>query len=471
MVPTGEPRVRVTPFARIYELATLSCCFKQNKLDEKKTETVGQKAFSLREVDPPRSLIMTLMERGEWSHIRPLDAMVSWPVLRPDGTIFDGAGYDARTRCYSTANTQLSLPPCITPKHVEAAIAALHDIVCDFPFEKPEHRSAWLAALLAVLARPAVRGPIPMVIFDANDRGAGKTMLCDTIGTILTGQKLPRRGVPDKGSDDEWGKMMLGIGIGSYPIVLFDNVNGMLRSATLDMVLTGESFQGRVLGMNKEMRVPIRTQFLVSSNNAIISPDLIRRSLHCRIIAGERPELRTGFKHQLPAAAAMVRPALLQAAFTILLGYEQAGRPKVQRRELGSYESWGERIQSAMIWAGLPDPVETQDELRAQADAEADQLGPLLSAWSEMFGHRAVTVAAAVKECVELADDSNYRTSDPKAVALLEALAALGDYGKRPASRQIGNHIRKWKDKWLNQMCFVHDGETGGSARWKVVRL
>jgi len=54
-----------------------------------------------------------------------------------------------------------------------------------------------------------------MLIVDANDRGSGKTLLCDTIGAILNGQKLSRRGVPE--SEEEWGKVMLGIGIGAYP--------------------------------------------------------------------------------------------------------------------------------------------------------------------------------------------------------------------------------------------------------------
>lgn len=460
IIPTGEPRVRVTPFNRIYELATVSCRFER--------VSKGERAF---EVDPPAPVIKTAMDRGEWSHIRPLDAMVSWPVLRPDGSVFDGAGYDARTRCYSTAATELEIPPCITPKHVEMALELLSDIVCDFPFEAPEHRSAWLSALLTILARPAIRGPVPMLIVDANDRGSGKTLLCDTIGAILTGQRLPRRGVPEKGSEDEWGKIMLGIGIGSYPIVLLDNVTGTLRSSTLDMVLTGEVYQGRVLGLNQEMRVPIRTLFMVSSNNAAISSDLVRRSLHVRLVSQvERPETRTGFKYKLPDEAAARRTALLRAAFVLLVGYEQAGRPRVARRALGSYESWSDRIQSAMIWAGLPDPVSTQDELREQADVEGEQLGPLLVAWSELFGDKPTTIAEALKQAGEESSASHYSEPNPKAVAFLDAVAMLGVGGKRVSSSELGYRIRKWKDKWLGGLSFSQATLRDGNRRWLVRR-
>lgn len=467
-VPSGEPRVRIIPFARLHELATLACQYLARRKDEQKSAAAGTIKYSDTEVDPPAAIIKTLMERGEWAHIRPLDAMVSWPVLRPDGSVFDGVGYDALTRCYSTASVKLNIPPCITPKHVEDAVALLHDLVCDFPFEKPEHRSAWLSSLLTVLARPAIKGPVPMVIFDANDRGTGKTLLCDLIGAILTGQRLPRRGVPEKGSEDEWGKLMLGIGIGGYAIVLLDNVTNTLRSSTLDMVLTGEVYQGRVLGLNKEMKVPVRTMFMVSSNNAMISTDLVRRSVHSRLISPtENPEKRVGFRHKLPDYAVENREALLTAAFTILLGYEQAGRPNVKREPIGSYDAWSARVQAAMVWAGLPDPVLTQAELRDQADGEGEQLGQLLTAWYDLLGSTETSAKEALSKAQEETDETRYGKGDPKAIAFLEAVQSLGE-GKRVTTSQLGYRLRKWKDKWLNSMRFCSGTIHRGTLRWKV---
>lgn len=471
VLPTGEPRVRITPYARVYELCMLAARFEAKKSDPEKAIKLDQeRAYSWQEVDPPGPVVKTLIERGEWSHIRPLDAMVSWPVLRPDGSIFDGAGYDARTRCYSTTNTSIDLPPCITPDHVARAIALIDDVLSDFPFEQPAHKSSWYAALLSVLARPAVKGPVPMVIFDANDRGSGKTLLCDIIGGILTGQRVPRRGVPEKGSEDEWGKLMLGIGIGSYPVVLFDNVTGTLRSATLDMVLTGETYQGRVLGLNKEMKVPIRTQFLVSCNNAMISSDLVRRSLHARLVCEEeRPEMREGFKYNLPGDVCepAFRKRLLEAAFTILIGYEQAGRPKVKKRPIGSYEAWADRIQSAIIWAGLPDPVETQDELRQQASSEDDVRGQFLEAWFDMFGDRHITLRDALQRAHDETDKTSYGVENPKAKALLDVVAQLGD-GKRVTAGSLSYKVRSWNGKVQNGLSICPGPSHSGAAAWFI---
>lgn len=469
IVPEGEPRVRVTPFLRLYELVTQAAKFVARRKNQEKSVSAGRAIFETVEIDPPARVVKLLMERGEWSHIRPLDAMVSWPVLRPDGTVFDGIGYDARTRCYSTAFVGLDVPPCVTPEHVAQAIKTIDDVIGEFPFERPEHKSAWYAALLATLARPAVKGPLPMLIVDANDRGSGKTLLCDTLGTIVTGAALPRRGVP--GNEEEWGKVMLGIGIGSYSTVLLDNVTGTLRSSTLDMVLTGEVYQGRVLGLNKEMRVPVRSQFIVSSNNAKISTDLVRRSLHCRIVVPvERPESRTNFRYSLPRDTAVpeMRRKLLTAAFTILIGYEQAGRPKVEARALGSYEAWSERIQAPIVWAGMADPVLTQDELRDQADAEGEQLGPLIDAWFDMYGEQTNTVASVLRDIADQSNETHYASPNPKAIALRSAIDAIGEPGKRTNATYVGNRIARWKDKVMNGKTFFAGKNESGSRKWGV---
>ena len=460
VLPDGEPRVRLTPYTRVDEMASIACCFERKK-------KVGDH-YDWSEVDAPKNIVKTVMERGEWPHIRPLDAMISWPVLRPDGTVFDGIGYDVRTRCYATKAIGLNLKPCITPSDVTKAIALFDDILCDFPFERPEHKSAWLASLLTILARPAIRGPIPMLIVDASDRGSGKSLLCDLIGAILLGQRLPRRGIP--ANEEEMGKALLGIGIGCYPVVLLDNVTTTLRSAKLDMVLTGEIYQDRVLGVNLEMKVPIKTQFIASCNNASVSTDLIRRSLHCRIVANvERPEQRTGFKYQLPEAAQepAMRKRLLEAAFTILVGYEQSGRERVTVRPIGSYEAWASRIQSALVWAGLPDPVLTQDELREQADTEGERLGPLLESWHAMFGDRPMLVKDALAQAREEASPQ-FEAPNPKALDLLSAFESLMYEGKKPNSQTIGSRIRNWRDKWMNSMRFCQGPEAGGSRKWFV---
>jgi len=234
------------------------------------------------------------------------------------------------------------------------------------------------------------------------------------------------------------------------------------------MVLTGETYSERMLGMNKDMSVPIHTQFLVSSNNASVSADLIRRSLHCRIVVqGERPEQRDGFKYALPEDAAEpgMRASLLSAAFTILIGYHQAGRPKTSARPLGSYKAWCSVVQNSIVWAGMADPAVTQDEFREQADPEGEQLGQVLESWFAMFGQEAQTITGAMATVRERLIGEN---PDPKAVTLWAALENLAEPGQEINSAKIGRRLSRWRDKWLNDKSFYAGVSAGGIRRWGV---
>jgi hypothetical protein len=49
---------------------------------------------------PPQWSVNAIIERGSWPDLRPLEGIVECPVLRPDGTILDVAGYDEETGLY-----------------------------------------------------------------------------------------------------------------------------------------------------------------------------------------------------------------------------------------------------------------------------------------------------------------------------------------------------------------------------------
>src|SRR5690606_30538258 len=107
---------------------------------------------------------------------------------------------------------------------------------------------------------------------------------------ICTGQEVPRRVAPK--TKEEFDKSMLSMLLTGAPLVLLDNVTNMLVSDALDAVLTGTSYEQRVLGASEDRRVSVRTVFLASANNARISSDLVRRSITCRLEPDtETPEL------------------------------------------------------------------------------------------------------------------------------------------------------------------------------------
>ncbi len=373
----GEPRIVVAQLPRLKELIEIRCGKDLAKLTE------------------------TVRARQEWEWIRPLDAIVRYPVMRPDGSVLASTGYDLATQTF--AQIDVEIPEVGNPGIDAARVALAHllDVVQDFPFISAADRSTWLAALLTVLARPAIDGPTPLFLFEAPEQGTGKTKLIETIYEATVGGQLSILSAPD--SPEEWTKVLFTRLRQGHPITPIDNIDTMLKSATFAAILTSPSYTSRVLGESREETVPVRTVFLATSNNATLSTDLVRRTFRCRIDAGlERPEERplAAFKYpDLIQRIRDVRPVLLWAALTILRGYLLAGRPKSSGKSTGSYAQWERVVRDALLWVGEADPVETQIALRVSADVAREERTVLLRAWHARIGSEWITS----RELVEVA--------------------------------------------------------------------
>src|SRR5690606_13217021 len=155
---------------------------------------------------------------------RPLDAIVSYPVLRRDGSLILSSGYDDATRTLAEIPPEvgaLDIPDAPTLEDARKALATLEDLVSDFPFASTHARASWLAMLCTIPARPASDGPTPLGLLEASARGAGKTLLADLISYICTGQEVPRRVAPK--TKEEFDKSMLSMLLTGAPLVLLDN--------------------------------------------------------------------------------------------------------------------------------------------------------------------------------------------------------------------------------------------------------
>jgi hypothetical protein len=455
----GAARVRFLPPARLREALALVVRYTRQRQSDDGVSSVT--------VPPPRDVVEAVMARGEWAFIRPLAGIAEWPCIRPDGTVLESPGYDPATHLLYEPSVSVSVPIVPTREQALNAVAELLNIVEDFPFAAPAHKSAWLAGLLSLLARPAIDGPCPMLLIDASERGSGKTLLADTIGLIASGRTLPRRTMPE--TPEEWKKSMLAVAIAADPVILIDNVTRQLRSDALDAVLTGTSYRDRVLGRNEELTLDVRTLFIATANNASLSPDLVRRSLHVRLEGDtERPESRTGFAHaDLRGHILENRARYLAAALTILRGYFVAGCPDMKLKPMGSFEAFTKVVRGALVWAGLPDPLETQEALRETSDPEQEGLEALFAAWHVVYGERGVSVRNVL---ADLADPQ----LDPREADLRSAINVLCDSepGKLPSPRRLGNKLRGARGRIARGIRFERgSGHGEDGATWRTRRV
>jgi hypothetical protein len=349
---------------------------------------------------PPGWCVSAVHARAGWHGVRHLEAVVDYPVLRPDGTVLCTPGYDADTGLLLVPAGPLPpIPASPSRRDARAACAELLEVVADFPFQRAEHKAAWLAALLTPLARFAFAGPAPLFLVDANVRGSGKGLMLHCIALIITGEPFVVATYTD--DEDELRKRITSLAIAGDRLVLFDNLAGKFGNATLDAALTGISWRDRVLGGNRMAEAPLYMTWFATGNNVVLGGDTPRRVCHVRLESpDENPEQRDDFRH--PNLLRWVkghRARLLAAALTVLRGYCVAGRPDQGLPTWGSYEGWSGLVRAAVVWVGLPDPGATRLLLQEHADVAASAMAVLLAGWEQMDpDRRGLTAAEVVKK-------------------------------------------------------------------------
>lgn len=318
--------------------------------------------------DPPTALVNGVYAAGEY----PLPELIGvqrTPTLRPDGSVVTEAGYDPSTRLYN------ALEVSVDPAHVgttkgaaEAALERLSALFAEFPFDEPCHLSVTLAALMTPILRPAFGGPAPLFLFDSNTPGSGKTIQADVVSLVATGREAPRMSWT---KEEEAEKRITAILAMGSPVVLIDNIEPgrPLGGASLDALLTSETWMGRKLSKTEMLVLPNRSVWLATGNNLRVKGDLVRRSMRSFIDPQmERPEERVFTIKDLRAHVLEHRQQILTDILTIARARHYSG---YKGPAYGSFEGWAYWVRDSLVWLGMRDPVESQQALRQSDQTDA----------------------------------------------------------------------------------------------------
>jgi hypothetical protein len=415
-------------------------------------EWVGFKDGEARPALPPRDVVETLLAKGEWP-FPVLDAIVTTPSLRPDGTVLDTPGYDPASRLLFAPDREYpKVPEHPTLDDARRALEELRAPLVDFCFLGPADRAAAIAVVATVVGRPAIDGPTPLTPIRGNVPGCGKGLLADVIACAAIGRLLERFVQPKNVEEEE--KRFLSLA--GERLVLLDNLEGVLASPVLAAVLTSVRFSGRKLGRNEKIQVPVPV-LVATANNLSLGGDIARRSVPCDLeFLGENPEQRSGFRYELPSWAIKEHARLVVAALTILRAYVVAGRPPQTLSAFGSYEAWSALVRSALVWAGEEDPCRTRERL-GESDMARAELRTALFLWRASYGEEPRTAAQALADAPQALRDA------------LLALAPKADPAKFNAQR-LGYVLRAKQRRVVEGLRFDRAGETRDSvALWRVV--
>lgn len=343
---------------------------------------------------PPDEVAKMVLAAGEWS-LPALAGVVELPVLRPDGTFATEHGYDPATRLYHwhRGTPYATIPERPTRAELAAAVALVDEALCDFPFDTSADRANAWGLLLTPLVR-AIVGQVPMALVDAPEPGTGKGLLVKLAAIITIGRAAAL--MPWPATDEELEKKITASLMAGQTMIIFDNVEGIIRSGTLAAVLTADSWQGRVLGASKVVMVPNRATWAATGNNIDVGGDLARRCYRIRLDARQaQPWKRSGFRHpDLEAWVATNRGALLHALCTIVRSWWTAGRPAAEAiPAMGGYTPWVRTIGGILQHAGVADFLANLADFHATADADSQSWEAFLTAWSDDLGEQPMTVS------------------------------------------------------------------------------
>lgn len=433
------------------------------------------KEGELRRAHPPDWAIREIFARGWWDGLRVVEGFSEVPVLRRDGTVATGAGYDPATGVVVSEGAGGGL----VPMTVDEARAVLDDVFVDFPFELPSHRAALMCAILTPLAMYAFDGPMPLFLFEASTAGSGKTLMATVAALVSTGLVPPVTMYTD--DDAEMRKKITSMAQEPSPVALFDNVGKgvKLGGPALCAILSSPDrvWRDRLLGGNVQFKGKLSTVFYATSNQTELAEDMHRRICPIRLEPEvERPEHRTGFAHAgLLSYVKQYRRVLTSAALTLLQGFFAAGRPEAVAEERGaawgSFDGWAGLVVGCVAWAGYGTPDEAVEALRENGSQDFEE-GP------EIVGGLSELLVAQGREEDGMTAAEIVEALYPKGVML----GAPGKGGIRLRSFFDGRGIKSASTKDLGS-CFrlhkgrVYDGKSiisakyiRGNRRWGIRR-
>jgi hypothetical protein len=397
--------------------------------------------------------------------------------------LIDSDGYDSQTGVMLILNDNSQwpgIPDEPTALDVERALDVIWAPFKDFPFDGPISRGVFLNGFLTACVRQLLP-TAPGIALDAPTAGSGKTLLAKCL-SIIAGDNPAM--LPDAGDPEEIRKRLLALLRQNKPVMILDNVTGMLDSSALATVLTAETYSDRVLGLSENIVVPTRTLFLITGNNITIGGDLCRRILTCRI----DPKLEMPWKRSFDLDPAEYcrdhRLEMVAAGLTIIRAGIQSGPTMPDRT--ASFELWSDTVRRAVCLVAqngaldVADPVESIDTAYAM-DPETGKLGALLAAWWDIWRDEPIKTATLIK-FAQAYRGTDFEKEDKKADGedesglmypeLNEAVDAICGNGKTLNSGRLGIWIGKNKARLVDGWRLVEGEQSKKSHKskeWQVV--
>jgi putative DNA primase/helicase len=411
----------------------------------------------------PERMLRRMAGTGHWK-FDILAGLIHCPTMRSDGSLILNKGFDAATKIYAFWDGKLSMPDIAqtpTKADAEQALQLFKDLLKGFPF---------LGELDKVVAIAAIMTPILRVAFDfaplflvlSHQSGTGKSFMQDVVSTIVNGQRCPV--VNDNGEIVEMEKRLSTFIMEGMPIIALDNLTHDLEGSMLCQMITQRAVKVRVLGRSESKEIQWPGTIIANGNNIRVVGDLVRRTMTCNIdTAEERPELRK-FTFNPIHNILSNRGKYIAAALTIARAYRAADDKPTTISAYAGFEGWSEFVRAPLIWLGMPDPLNSQEQSRRE-DPVRSSVHELMEQWGiHLEFNIAYTAAQIITKATDHANANNWQS---EFFDVLMRLAGVSRY--QISSRRLGNFLMSVKGQ-------VHGGlrieaTTGNINKYALVAM
>ena len=368
-----------------------------------------------------------------------LKGVAPMPLFAADGTLATEPGYCVKTEFSYCPPANFSIPKINSnPTAADLKNAKeliLEELLGNFPFVDKSDFSHAVGLLILPFVRNLINEPTPLHLIEKSTPGTGATLLAQAISHVCTGKDFSV--FPEGKDGDETRKRLTAVLYNAPWFLVLDNLNKVLDSPALAIVLTQTYWEDRILGQTKHVHIPVWCVWVATGNNPTLSHEIARRSLRIRLDAKrENPHLRDPSEFRHPGLLVWIkenRSALVGAVLTLVQHWIASGRPKSKSEQsLGGFESWAAVIGGILDCAGIEGFLENTLDFYDDAQTENEQNKVFVAAW--------------YRECKE----DSVRASDLLAKPGISSLAydifeGTGD--NRSSKTRLGFFIKKLKDK------------------------
>lgn len=410
----GQPRLS-------HELTRAARWYKTVKVGSERVEVASS----------PKKPLVEDMLMSPSLPLPPLDRIVSAPVFGPDGSLQTERGYHAASRTYYDGELALrTIPDRPSDREVNEALDwLLAELLVDFPFKTASDSTHAIGELLLPFVRTMIAGTTPLHVHEAPAQGTGKDLLAESMCLVVTGVDPKRLHYSEQ--TEEFGKRLLAMLRTMPEWVVVPNVSGKVNNDYLTDTISNGWFSNRLLGVSETLTLPSRNVWTLTSNNAQLNADMVRRAVRIRMDAEmERPELRTAFRHRpLKPWVITHRSELVWSCLILVRSWIAAGMPP-GTETLGGFENWTRVVGGIVAHIGCDGFLANREEFIAQADTAGDDERAFVALWWEQRG----PAPSGVSDLYRIATDEDVNLD----------ITAQTDRGSRV---RLGARLRQMRDR------------------------